>query len=154
MTLVSALTAGLSYLILRVVGVEYAGFWAATIFILNFIPTIGSILGTVLPTVFALLQFQAFGPAALVLAGIGAVQFVIGNMLLPRLAGGTLNISLFVTLFSLFALGALWGVTGMFVAMPLTAMLIIVFAQLRGDAPDRGAAVADRRDRHIRAVRI
>jgi AI-2 transport protein TqsA len=135
MTLVSALTAGLAYLILLVVGVEHAFFLAATIFILNFIPTIGSIIGTVLPAVFALMQFQTLGPALAVLAGIGLVQFVIGNILLPRLAGGSLNISLFVTILSLFVFGALWGVTGMFVAMPLTAMLIVVFANVEATRP-------------------
>ena len=69
------------------------------------------------------------------LAGVGLVQFVIGNILLPRLAGGSLNISLFVTILSLFAFGALWGVTGMFVAMPLTAMLVIVFAHFEATRP-------------------
>ncbi len=135
MTLVSGLTAILSYAVMRAAGLDYAGFWATTIFFLNFIPTVGSILGTVLPTAFALLQFQEVAPAAGVLAGVGAVQFFIGNVLLPRLAGGTLNISLFVTLFSLFAWGALWGVTGMFVAMPLTAILIIVFSNFEPTRP-------------------
>ena len=135
MALVSILTAVLSYAILRAVGVEYAGFLATAIFFLNFIPTIGSILGTILPVAFALLQFQALWPAALVLAGVGLVQFLIGNVLLPRLAGGSLNISLFVTLFALFAWGALWGVTGMFVAMPLTAILIITLANFPSTRP-------------------
>ena len=83
MTLMSALTAGLSYLVLRLMHVEHAGFLTTAIFFLNFIPTIGSILGTVLPAVFALLQFQALGPVIVMLAAIGAVQFVIGNVLLP-----------------------------------------------------------------------
>ena len=135
MTLMSGLTAILSYGIMRWVGLDYAGFWATTIFFLNFIPTIGSILGTLLPAAFALLQFQQVGPAAQALAGIGVVQFLVGNVLLPRMAGSTLNISLFVTLFSLFAWGALWGVTGMFVAMPMTAILIIVFSNFEATRP-------------------
>ena len=135
MALMSALTATLSYVVLRLMHVEHAGFLATAIFFLNFIPTIGSILGTVLPTLFALLQFQAPGPVLLVLAGIGAVQFVIGNVLLPKVAGTALNISLFVTIFALFGWGALWGVTGMFVAMPLTAMLIITFSNFPATRP-------------------
>ena len=135
MAFVSLLTAALSYIVLSVVGVEYAGFLATTIFFLNFIPTIGSILGTVLPVAFALLQFQSFWPPFAVLAGVGAVQFVIGNIVLPRLSAGTLNISLFVTLFALFAWGAIWGVTGMFVAMPLTAILIITFSHFPATRP-------------------
>jgi predicted PurR-regulated permease PerM len=135
MTLMSILTAVLSYAVMRLTGLEYAFFWATMIFFLNYIPTIGSILGTVLPAVFALLQFKEIWPAFLVLAGIGVVQFVIGNILLPRVSSGTLNISLFVTLFSLFAFGALWGVTGMFVAMPLTAILIITFSYFETTRP-------------------
>jgi predicted PurR-regulated permease PerM len=135
MTLMSALTALLSYAVMWWVGMEFAVFWTTAIFFLNFIPTIGSILGTVLPAAFALFQFQAIGPAAVTLAGIGIVQFLVGNVLLPKVAGKTLNISLFVTIFSLFAFGALWGVTGMFVAMPLTAMLIITFASFEATRP-------------------
>jgi predicted PurR-regulated permease PerM len=121
--------------VLAATGVDHAGFWASTIFFLNFIPTIGSILGTVLPTAFALLQFQALEPTLVVLAGVGAVQMVVGNIVLPRLAGATLNISLFVTIFALFAWGALWGVTGMFVALPLTAVLIILFSNFDATRP-------------------
>jgi AI-2 transport protein TqsA len=135
MTLMSLLTATLSYAVMRGVGMELALFWATAIFFLNYIPTIGSILGTVLPTAFALVQFQAGGPVLAVLVGIGAVQVVVGNVLLPKVAGKTLNISLFVTIFSLFAFGALWGVTGMFVAMPTMAIVIITLANFEATRP-------------------
>jgi AI-2 transport protein TqsA len=135
MTLMSLLTAALSYAVMRLVGLDHALFWATMIFFLNYIPTIGSILGTVLPGLFALLQFGELWPAFLALTGVGAVQFVVGNILLPRVSSGTLNISLFVILFSLFAFGALWGVTGMFVAMPLTAILIITFSYFETTRP-------------------
>jgi predicted PurR-regulated permease PerM len=138
MTAMSVLTAVLSYAVMRLAGLDYAFFWATAIFFLNYIPTIGSILGTALPATFALLQFQQFVPAAIVLAGIGAVQFVVGNILLPRVAGHVLNISLAVTIFSLFFWGALWGVTGLFVAMPLTAVLIIALGHF---APTRPLAI-------------
>jgi predicted PurR-regulated permease PerM len=131
----SLLTATLSYAVMSAVGMEFALFWATTIFFLNYIPTIGSILGTVLPAAFALVQFQAAGPVLAVLVGVGAVQVVVGNVLLPKVAGKTLNISLFVTIFSLFAFGALWGVTGMFVAMPTMAILIITLANFEATRP-------------------
>ena len=63
------------------------------------------------------------------------MQFVIGNILLPRMAGQVLNISLAVTIFSLFFWGEFWGVTGMFVAMPLTAILIIAFGHFHDNRP-------------------
>ena len=135
MTFVSALTSLLSYAVMRLTGVDYAIFLATMIFFLNFIPTIGSILGTVVPTGFALLQFQALGPTLLVLAGIGLVQFVMGNILLPRMFGTRLNVSLGVTIFALFFWGALWGLTGMFVAMPLTAIMVIAFSHFAATRP-------------------
>jgi AI-2 transport protein TqsA len=135
MTSVSALAAVLSYAVMRLAGLDYAFFWAIAIFFLNYIPTIGSILGAALPTAFALLQFQQFFPVAVLLVALGSIQFTVGNILLPRIAGEILNIGLAVTIFSLFFWGALWGVTGMFVAMPLTASLIITLSHFEPTRP-------------------
>lgn len=127
MTVVSALTAALSYLVMLMVGLENPTFWAILIFFLNFIPTIGSIIGTVVPATYGLLQFQDLSTSLLLFAGIGTVQFTIGNILLPRMSANGLNISLFGTVFALFVWGTLWGVTGMFLAVPITAAMIVVF---------------------------
>jgi len=135
MTIVSALTAGLSYLVMLWVGLDYAAFWAFLIFVLNFIPTIGSIVSTLFPCAFALLQFQRFGPAIVLLAVIGTIQFVIGNILQPRLAGQMLNMSGFVVILALFAWGAIWGVTGMFLAVPITAIIMIVMSNFQSTRP-------------------
>lgn len=139
MTKVSATTAGLSLVAMAVAGLENPFFWAILVFLLNFIPTIGSVLGTLLPAVFALVQFQDVGAAALLAAVLGTVQFTTGNVLLPRMAGQTLNLSLTVTILSLFVWGALWGVTGMFLAVPLTASLLLVAARFE---TTRGIAIA------------
>jgi len=135
MTMVSALTSGLSYLVMIWVGLEHAEFWAFLVFVLNFIPTIGSVLGTVFPALFALLQFQNFTDPLILLAAIGAIQFVIGNFLQPRLAGKTLNMSQFIVILSLFVWGAIWGVTGMFLAVPMTAILMIVLSNFESTRP-------------------
>lgn len=128
MTLVSALTAILSYFVMLWIGVGQPGFWAFLIFVLNFIPTIGSILGTALPVTYALVQFQEAGPVLTLLVLVGAIQFLIGNLLQPRLAGRSLNMSQFVVILSLFVWGAIWGVTGMFLAVPLTSIVMIVLS--------------------------
>lgn len=135
MTLVSALTAVFSYLVMRWIGLEHAGFWAFLIFALNFIPTIGSVIGTALPALFALLQFQNFTEPLILLAAIGVIQFVIGNILQPRLAGRTLNMSQFVVILSLFVWGAMWGVTGMFLGVPMTAIILIVLSNFETTRP-------------------
>ena len=128
MTFVSTLTASLSYGVMVAVGLEHAAFWAFLIFILNFIPTIGSIIGTALPSLYGLLQFGDFKPFLILLAAIGVIQFLIGNVLQPRLSAKTLNLSQFVVILSLFVWGAMWGIVGMFLAVPITAILMIVFA--------------------------
>jgi len=128
MTFVSILTAGLSYGVMIAVGLQHAAFWAFLVFILNFIPTIGSIIGTILPSLYGLLQFGDFKPFLILLAAIGVIQFLIGNVLQPRLSAKTLNLSQFVVILSLFVWGAMWGIVGMFLAVPITAILMIVFA--------------------------
>ncbi|MCP4779694.1 MAG: AI-2E family transporter [Hyphomicrobium sp.] len=128
MTFVSTLTAILSYGVMVAVDLEHAAFWAFLIFILNFIPTIGSIIGTALPSLYGLLQFGDFKPFLILLAAIGVIQFLIGNILQPRLSAKTLNLSQFVVILSLFVWGAMWGIVGMFLAVPITAILVIVFA--------------------------
>ena len=135
MTQVSALTAMLSGLVMLLLGLENVLFWSILIFALNFIPTLGSIIGTILPTAFALIQFGEIAPAAVVCAGIGSVQFAIGNVLLPRMAGQSMNLSLVVTILALMLWGGLWGVTGLFLAVPLTAMIVIVAARFEATRP-------------------
>lgn len=135
MTLVSGLTAILSYLVMLWIGLDHAGFWAFLIFVLNFIPTIGSVLGTALPALFGLLQFQNLTDPLVLLAAIGVIQFFIGNFLQPRLAGRTLNMSQFVVILSLFVWGAIWGVTGMFLAVPMTAIVMIVMSNFETTRP-------------------
>jgi predicted PurR-regulated permease PerM len=135
MTLVSGMTAGLSYLVMSWMGLGQPGFWAFLIFALNFIPTIGSILGTLLPAVYALVQFQALSPVITLLLLIGVIQFVLGNVVQPRMAGQSLNMSQLVVILSLFVWGAIWGITGMFLAVPLTSILMLVLSNFEATRP-------------------
>ncbi len=135
MTLVSTLTAVLSYGVMALVGLNEAFFWAFLIFVLNFIPTIGSIFGTALPALYALIQFQNVTPFLLILLGVGVIQFVVGNVVQPRLAARRLNLSQFVVILSLFVWGAMWGIVGLFLAVPITAMLMLVFANIEATRP-------------------
>lgn len=127
-TITSTLTGLVSYSVLYMVGVDFAGFWAFTIFLLNYIPTIGSIIATLFPAVLALIQFDTIVPFLIVLAGVGAIQVMVGNFLEPKLMGSSLNVSPFVVMMSLTLWGSIWGVAGMFLSVPITVMLLIVFA--------------------------
>lgn len=130
-TVISLIITALTYVTLLLIGLENALFWSFLIFFLNFIPTVGSIAATVLPTVFALVQFPDLGPVALVALGVGFWQFFIGNVVQPRLMGDSLNLSALVVLASLAVWGALWGIAGAFLAAPITVMAMIALAQFR-----------------------
>lgn len=127
-TLTSTITGVVSYVILLSVGVDFAGFWAFTIFLLNFIPTVGSIIATFFPAVLALIQFDTMIPFAVVLLGVGTVQLVVGNFLEPKLMGNTLNLSPLVVMLSLTLWGSIWGISGMFLSVPITVIMLIIFA--------------------------
>lgn len=131
-TLVSLITGGLSYLALLIIGVDSPAFWAFLIFVLNFIPTIGSLVATIFPTAFSLLQFGELSPAIIVLIVVGTIQVLVGNILEPRLMGSSMNISPLVTILALSLWGAIWGVTGMILSVPITVVMIIVFSQFEG----------------------
>ena len=128
-TFVSLMTGTLSYIALRIIGVDFAFFWAFTIFILNYIPTIGSLVATVFPAFIAALQFASIGPALWVLGSVGVIQMLAGNILDPRLMGPSLNVSGVVVILSLAFWGSIWGVTGMILSVPITVMLVIVLAE-------------------------
>lgn len=125
-TFVSLLTAVISFVILSWTGLDFAGFWALLIFVLNFIPNIGSIVATLLPSLLALVQFESLTPFLVVFFGIGTTQIVIGNILDPNLMGHRLNISPLVIVLSLVLWGYLWGVPGLFLGVPMMVILMIV----------------------------
>lgn len=134
-TLTSVTTGVLSYMVLLIVGVDSPVFWAFLIFLLNYIPIIGSMVGTLFPAIFSLLQFGEFQPFFMVLIFVGAIQVLIGNVLEPKLMGNSLNISALVTVLSLSFWGAVWGIIGMFLCVPITVILVIVWAQFPSTRP-------------------
>lgn len=127
-TLVSLITALLSYIIMRVVGLDFAEFWALLVFVLNFIPTIGSIFSTLFPSLLALVQFESLGPVLFVAIGITAVQQLMGSILEPNIMGESLNLSPLVVFLSLILWGNLWGILGMFLCVPITVILVIIIS--------------------------
>ncbi|MCO6500555.1 MAG: AI-2E family transporter [Vicingus serpentipes] len=127
-TLVSIITGAISYIILLLIGIDSPVFWAFLIFLLNYIPTIGSLIAALFPALFCLLQFGEFTPFLMVLFFVGSIQVIVGNILEPKLMGNSLNISSFVTIFALSFWGTLWGVTGMLLSIPITVIMVIIFA--------------------------
>ncbi len=134
-TFVSFVTGFLSYVVLWIMGVEAPVFWAFIIFILNFIPTIGSLIATVFPAVFAFLQFGTVFEPLVILTVVGIIQLLVGNFLEPRLMGNSLNISPLVVLIALSGWGMIWGVTGMLLSVPIMVILIIIFSKFEATRP-------------------
>lgn len=128
-TVVSLITASLSYMVLLIIGVDFAFFWAFLIFTFNYIPTIGSIVATLFPATIALIQYSSYSHFFLVLLLIGAVQIAVGNFLEPKIMGQSLNISPLVVILSLMFWGMIWGVIGMLLSVPVTVVLIIILGQ-------------------------
>jgi predicted PurR-regulated permease PerM len=140
-TVISALITLLSYLSLLALGVQNALFLSALIFVLNYIPTVGSIVAALVPPLFALVQpavpgwVPGFAPdssyiyAALVFVTVSFWQFSIGNFVQPRMMGDSLNLSALVVLLALAIWGLIWGIPGMFLSAPLTVLMMILLAQ-------------------------
>jgi predicted PurR-regulated permease PerM len=114
--------------VMLAVGLENAFFWTFVLFLLSFIPLIGVTVGSVAPALFALLQFETFWPALIIFGTIQVAATIIGNVVYPRMQAETQNISSLATLLSLAFWTFLWGLPGSFLAVPLTLMLMMVFA--------------------------
>ncbi len=134
-TLMSLITGGLSFVILLMVGVDFAAFWGFVIFMLNYIPTIGSMLGVAFPALLTLVQFSSPVPFIIVIATLGVTQFTIGNLIEPRIMGSTLNLSPLVVILSLVVWGSLWGIVGAILCVPITVIGMIVFAHFEKTRP-------------------
>jgi len=131
-SLVTGLLVGVVLAILRV---DLAVLFGLLTFLLNFIPSIGSIVATLLPLPVAFLQFGVGWQLVLALAIPGAIQFTIGNLIEPRILGESLGLHPVVVLLSLLLWGFLWGIPGMLLAVPITAVLKILFDRSEITAP-------------------
>lgn len=131
LTLLSVAMGTVCYAVLTVMGVDFAGFWALVMFFLTYIPTVGA-LGVALPALMALAQFGSAGPAAVILVILSVTHFFLTNVVGTVLLGRTLNLSPFAIILSLTFWGLVWGVAGLFLAVPLTGAVAIACRHLEG----------------------
>jgi AI-2 transport protein TqsA len=103
--------------------------------LMNYVPYIGSVLSVVIPVTFGLLQFGPSSELVLLLVVLVSVQFLLGNVVDPYLMSSSLNLSPLAIVASLACWGALWGLPGAFLAVPLTACIAMVLAEFRGTRP-------------------
>jgi len=128
-TFVSLISAISCFIALVIIGVDTPLFWAFLIFTLNYIPVVGAFIAVIFPSAIALFQFGDFTHFFMVLGIIGSIQMIVGNVLEPKIMGNSLNVSSLVVIIALSFWGIVWGVVGMILSVPITVVLIILFAQ-------------------------
>ncbi len=131
----SATTGVLTWIILSLFGLDLALVFGVMAFLLNFIPSIGSAIAILLPLPVALVQFDSGLAIVMIVVLPGAVQFSIGNVIEPLVMGEGLDLHPVVILMALVFWGLLWGVVGMLLAVPITAVLRIVLGRLELTRP-------------------
>lgn len=129
--LISAATGGCFYLTAMFTGVDFPLLWGLLAFLLNFIPTIGSIVVTVLVIFMTLVQFMPnWNYIVLVSIMFISIEMILGNIVDPKIQGVQLNLSPLVILVSLAIWGYVWGMVGMFLAVPLTSMMQVICSNI------------------------
>lgn len=129
-TIVSLITGVLATVVLMMFGVDFAIVFGFFTFLLNYIPTVGSIFATLMPLIIAAFQFETLWPAFWIFLILGSIQMTIGNFVEPKLMGEGLGLSPLVVLFFLFFWGWLWGIPGMILAVPMAAIVKIVCSNI------------------------
>mgnify|MGYP001800026992 CR=1 FL=1 len=125
-TVISAITGAMIYVLAKAFQLELATSIGIITFVLNFIPNIGSIVATALIALVAHVQLEdpTITLAIFVIAGV--IQFVNGSIIDPMLMGRALRLSSFGIILSLAFWGAVWGIPGMFLSVPIMVMLLVV----------------------------
>ena len=134
-TVVNLILGSVSFAIMLLLGIEFALFWAVLIAFLNYIPYIGSLVGVIFPVLLSLAQFGTLWMAGVVLLSLTAAQVFVGAVLEPRMMGRAFNLSPLVVLLALAFWSTLWGLPGALLAVPMTASLILVLAEIRTTRP-------------------
>ncbi|MGD1821843.1 MAG: AI-2E family transporter [Pleomorphochaeta sp.] len=133
---ISLITGVLFYATAKVTGLDFAILWGLLAFVLNFIPSIGSLIATILTIIMALIQFTPDWISIVYVAVLTiSIQTILGNIIDPRLQGIQLGLSPFVLLVSLSIWGYIWGIPGMFLAVPLTSILQVLCVNIESLRP-------------------
>lgn len=135
-TVTSLATGVVCYTVMQLLGLPYAALFGLLTFLLNYIPTFGSFAAAVPPIAMAIGEYDAVFPDATIIAATYLItNILIGGILDPRMLGRELNLSPLVVLVSVVFWAAMWGVPGMFLAVPLTATAQIVMANIESTRP-------------------
>jgi predicted PurR-regulated permease PerM len=129
-TTMSLGTAILTGVVLLLFGAKFIYISVLIIFLLNFIPIIGSIIAVLIVLLLYLLTFGMSANAIWLFAALMAVQVLFGSILEPKIAGKRLNMSPIIILISLYVWGWIWGIIGMLLSVPLTILIMLIVKHL------------------------
>jgi len=130
-TLISLVTGVCVTIWTAVLGLDFFVVWGLIAFLLNYIPSIGSIVAAIPAVLFALVQ-HGLGTAVVVAIGYVAINTVLGNIIEPNLVGRTLGLSTLVVFVSMVFWGWILGPVGMLLSVPLT-MIVKIFLEHSDD---------------------
>jgi AI-2 transport protein TqsA len=133
--LISAVTGLLVWGALAALGLRMALLFGMMAFLLNFIPSVGSVIATLLPIPVAVAQFDRVWPVVAVVALPGAIQQIMGNVVDPKLVGKGMDLHPVTVLLALAFWGLLWGPIGMVLSVPITASIRIVLMRFDTTRP-------------------
>jgi AI-2 transport protein TqsA len=132
---ISFVTGALSLVVFAIFGIDFAILWGVLIFLLNFIPYLGGLVGMGPPILLAFLQFDSPWIGIATAALMIGIQIFTGQYLEPKMAGRKLNLSPLLILLALAFWGYLWGIVGMILAVPLTVVCKIVLDNIPETKP-------------------
>lgn len=122
----------LNSLVLVLLGISNPFFFGFLAALLLLVPYIGVVIGSLLPAIIALATKDSAWYAFGVIALFGFIQFLEGNFITPKITGSKVSVNAFVVITSLVLFSMLWGITGMILALPITATLKILFDNTPG----------------------
>ncbi len=108
-------------------GIKHALLIGVIFAILNLIPYVGALIGNIIGVLLTLTSSQEVWPVFVVLGTIAAVQFLDNNILMPRIVGSKVKINALTTIVGVIVAGSLAGISGMFLSLPIIAVLKIIF---------------------------
>lgn len=109
------------------IGIGYPWFWGSLAALLAIIPYIGTIIGGTLPFVYAIATASAWWQPVAVVILYGVIQSIEGNLITPKVVGSSVNVNPLIALISILIGGAIWGIAGIVLALPVVAVVKLVF---------------------------
>lgn len=137
-SLIALISSTIAYSIFTLAGLNAPFFWALLVFVFSFIPFFGVLISSFLPALFSIIQFGGYSESLIILFSVGSIQFIAGNIVEPKIMGNTMNVSPLVVILALGFWGFIWGLPGMFLSVPITVIMVIVFSKFKAT---RGIAI-------------